>query len=81
MSLWTEHLGMVDKCFKEAETLDCVKSMNAIAGDNWTSLCTYLSVAVDVNRKVSALPGRESFPDVGGKILRARTTLPEALTT
>lgn len=38
-------------------------------------------VAVDVNGRVSALPGREIFPDAGGKILGARTTLPEALTT
>ncbi|KAM1775596.1 hypothetical protein EV2_043529 [Malus domestica] len=69
---------MVDKCFKEAETLDCVKSMNAIAGDNWTR---FVHLPFCCGRKVSALPGRESFPDVGGKILRARTTLPEALTT
>ncbi|XP_050127247.1 phospholipase D delta-like [Malus sylvestris] len=92
MSLWAEHLGMVDKCFKEAETLDCVKCVNAIAGDNWTRfvaddfaplqghLMKY-PVAVDVNGKVSAIPGRESFPDVGGKILGGRTTLPDALTT
>lgn len=92
MSLWAEHLGMVDKCFKEAETLDCVKRVNAIAGDNWTRfvaddfaplqghLMKY-PVAVDVNGKVSAIPGRESFPDVGGKILGGRTTLPDALTT
>nr|AUY61876.1 phospholipase D delta enzyme [Pyrus x bretschneideri] len=92
ISLWAEHLGMVDKCFKEAETLDCVKRVNAIAGDNWTRfvaddfaplqghLMKY-PVAVDVNGKVSAIPGRESFPDVGGKILGGRTTLPDALTT
>ena len=92
MSLWAEHLGMVDKCFKEAETLDCVKRVNAIAGDNWTRfvaddfaplqghLMKY-PVAVDVNGKVSAIPGRESFPDVCGKILGGRTTLPDALTT
>ncbi|XP_048433068.1 phospholipase D delta [Pyrus x bretschneideri] len=92
MSLWAEHLGMVDKCFKEAETLDCVKRVNAIAGDNWTRfvaddfaplqghLMKY-PAAVDVNGKVSAIPGRESFPDVGGKILGGRTTLPDALTT
>lgn len=92
MSLWAEHLGMVDNCFKEPETLDCVKRVDTIAKDNWTRfvadefaplqghLIKY-PVEVDANGKVGAIPGRESFPDVGGKILGARSTLPDALTT
>ncbi|XP_021802561.1 phospholipase D delta-like [Prunus avium] len=92
MSLWAEHLGMVDSCFKEAESLECVKRVNLIAEENWTKfvgdefaalqghLIKY-PVEVDGNGKVGALPGRESFPDVGGKILGARSTLPDALTT
>ncbi|KAK9946870.1 hypothetical protein M0R45_012313 [Rubus argutus] len=68
MSLWAEHMGMVENCFKEPQTLDC------------GHLVRY-PVEVDSNGKVGALPGRESFPDVGGKILGARTTLPDALTT
>lgn len=92
MSLWAEHLGLVDSCFKEAGSLECVKRVNSIAEENWTKfvgdefaalqghLIKY-PVEVDVNGKVGALPGRESFPDVGGKILGTRTTLPDALTT
>ncbi|KAJ6680972.1 PHOSPHOLIPASE D [Salix koriyanagi] len=92
MSLWAEHLGLVDNLFKEPESLDCVKSVNKIADDNWkrftaedfTLLQGHLlkyPVEVDSNGKVSPLSGQETFPDVGGKVLGARTNLPDALTT
>ncbi|GMP44598.1 hypothetical protein CsSME_00013464 [Camellia sinensis var. sinensis] len=92
MSLWAEHLGKLNKCFKEPESLVCVDSVNKIAEDNWkkftreefTPLQGHLlkyPVKIDGNGKVSALPGQENFPDVGGKVLGARTTLPDALTT
>jgi phospholipase D1/2 len=38
-------------------------------------------VHVSRNGKVSSLQGHESFPDVGGKILGAHNSLPDALTT
>lgn len=92
MSLWAEHLGLVDNLFKEPGSLDCVKSVNKIAEDNWkkftaedfTLLQGHLlkyPVEVDGDGKVSPLPGQETFPDVGGKVLGARTNLPDALTT
>lgn len=92
MSLWAEHLGLVDNLFKEPGSLDCVKSVNKIAEDNWkkftaenfTLLQGHLlkyPVQVDGNGKVSPLPGQETFPDVGGKVLGVRTNLPDALTT
>ncbi|KAI8549394.1 hypothetical protein RHMOL_Rhmol06G0021500 [Rhododendron molle] len=92
MSLWAEHLGKLDKCFKEPHSLACVKSVNKIAEENWkgfsseefTLLQGHLlryPVEVDVNGKVGPLPGQENFPDVGGKVIGARTTLPDALTT
>ncbi|KAK7283437.1 hypothetical protein RIF29_12953 [Crotalaria pallida] len=92
MSLWAEHLGFINDCFKDPESLDCVKTVNKIAGDNWmnytadyfTPLQGHLMkypINVDANGKVSSLPGFESFPDVGGKVLGARSTLPDALTT
>ncbi|XP_011034954.1 PREDICTED: phospholipase D delta-like [Populus euphratica] len=92
MSLWAEHLGLVDNSFKEPESLDCVKSVNKIAEDNWkkftaenfTLLQGHLlkyPVQVDGNGKVSPFPGQETFPDVGGKVLGVRTNLPDALTT
>lgn len=92
MSLWAEHLGLVDRLFEEPETLDCVKTVNMIADDNWrrftdeefSSLQGYLlkyPLEVDSDGKVSPLPGQENFPDVGGKVIGGRTTLPDALTT
>ncbi|GAB4828391.1 Phospholipase D beta 1 [Ancistrocladus abbreviatus] len=35
MSLWAEHLGGLDEIFKEAANLDCVRTVNKIAEDNW----------------------------------------------
>ncbi|KAK7351782.1 hypothetical protein VNO77_11476 [Canavalia gladiata] len=92
MSLWAEHLGNIHACFKEPESMDCVKSVNRIAEDNWnkftaddfTLLQGHLMkypVNVDANGKVRSIPGFESFPDVGGKVLGSRSTLPDALTT
>lgn len=92
MSLWAEHLGMVDDLFKEPESLDCVKGVNNIAEENWKRftddsfaqvqghLLKY-PIEVDSSGKVSHLPGQETFPDVGGKILGTRATLPASLTT
>ncbi|XP_057974308.1 phospholipase D delta-like [Malania oleifera] len=92
MSLWAEHLGMVDDLFKEPESLDCVRAVNKIAEENWrrftadkfTRLQGHLlkyPVEIDAGGSVGPLPGQETFPDVGGKILGAPTTLPDALTT
>ncbi|KAK4583820.1 hypothetical protein RGQ29_021800 [Quercus rubra] len=93
MSLWAEHLGMLDTCFKEPESMECVKMVNEIAKDNWKSytdanfmllqghLLKY-PLQVDENGEVSPLPGQENFPDVGGKVLGAFSAhLPDTLTT
>lgn len=70
----------------------CVKTVNKIATDNWEKftaeefmplqghLLKY-PIQVDSNGKVSSLPGHETFPDCGGKVLGAPTNLPNALTT
>ncbi|KAM7514029.1 hypothetical protein LguiA_003612 [Lonicera macranthoides] len=93
MSLWAEHLGKLDDCFKEPESSVCVESVNKIAEDNWKRFTAdeYIPlqghllkypVQVNSNGKVRPLPGHENFPDVGGKVLGAATpTLPNALTT
>ncbi|KAM4118522.1 hypothetical protein ACB094_02G209800 [Castanea mollissima] len=93
MSLWTEHLGMVDTCFKEPESMECVKMVNEIAEENWkrytdedfTLLQGHLlkyPVQVDKDGTVSPLPRHENFPDVGGKVLGAHFAhLPDTLTT
>ncbi|CAA0805787.1 Phospholipase D delta [Striga hermonthica] len=92
MSLWAEHIGSIHKCFKDAESLECVKYVNSVAEDNWnmytanefTSLQGHIlkyPVAIDADGKVSSLPGHENFIDVGGKVLGCPTNLPDALTT
>ncbi|KAL3639008.1 hypothetical protein CASFOL_016915 [Castilleja foliolosa] len=92
MSLWAEHLGTVDDCFKEPESLDCVKYVNRLASHNWNRYTARrfiplqghilkYPVEIDADGKVSHLSGHENFPDVGGKVLGAPTNLPDALTT
>lgn len=92
MSLWAEHLGTIHDCFKEPESLECVESVNKIAEDNWKKFTDddfkplqghimKYPIKVNANGKVSSIPGFESFPDVGGKVLGSRSTLPNALTT
>lgn len=93
MSLWAEHLGTVENCFNEPETLECVSKVNEIADENWK---TYTSndlkilqghllkypVEVDIDGNVNPLPGHENFPDLGGRVLGAHSpTIPDVLTT
>ncbi|WVZ65734.1 hypothetical protein U9M48_015050 [Paspalum notatum var. saurae] len=88
--IWmAEHLGMVD--FKDPSSLDCVNFVNDIAKENWKKftddemktlqghLLKY-PVKVEADGKISPLPDQECFPDVGGKILGAPTSLPDSLT-
>ncbi|XP_010531126.1 PREDICTED: phospholipase D delta-like [Tarenaya hassleriana] len=93
MSLWAEHMGVTGNHFVEAGEVECVKSVNRIAEDNWrkfispefTELQGHLikyPLLVDSDGKVSPLPDYENFPDVGGKIIGAHSmTLPDTLTT
>ncbi|KAK6115139.1 hypothetical protein DH2020_007408 [Rehmannia glutinosa] len=92
MSLWAEHLGKVENCFKDPQSLDCVKYMNRVAVNNWNKYTAHVyiplqghllkyPVEIDANGKVNSLPGHDTFPDVGGKVLGAPTNLPDALTT
>lgn len=95
MSLWSEHLGNVDDCFKEIkdpQSLECVKLVNGKAEENWrryvaeetTTLEGHLlkyPIKVEADGKVGPLPGCENFPDVGGKVLGTHSaSLPDALT-
>ncbi|KAL5706380.1 phospholipase D [Ranunculus cassubicifolius] len=91
-SLWAEHLGMLDDQFKEPHDLECVRKVNKIAEENWskfiaeeiTTLQGHLlkyPLKVDVDGMVGPLDNYDSFPDVGGKIIGAYTSLPDALTT
>ncbi|XP_029118259.1 phospholipase D delta isoform X2 [Elaeis guineensis] len=92
MSLWAEHLGMVEDCFREPQSLECIRHVNRLAEDNWKSyvapeiqemkghLMRY-PIKVERDGKIGPLPGHECFPDVGGKVLGAQSTLPDVLTT
>ncbi|CAA0831106.1 Phospholipase D delta [Striga hermonthica] len=92
MSLWAEHLGTVENCFKDPKTLDCVTYVNRLAQQNWNRYTAprfiplqghilKYPVEIDADGKVGPLPRYENFPDVGGKVLGAPTNLPDALTT
>ncbi|XP_016539054.1 phospholipase D delta-like isoform X2 [Capsicum annuum] len=92
MSLWGEHLGGIEDDFMDPETIECVRRVNKIARRNWQAFVAdeyepmrghlmQYPVHVSKNGEVTALPGFECFPDVGGKILGAPTNLPDALTT
>ncbi|KAK7307458.1 hypothetical protein VNO77_40539 [Canavalia gladiata] len=93
MSLWGEHLGMLDETFEEPEQLECVRKVNAIADNNWKLFASEdfallqghllkYPVQVDSDGKVRSLPDCEDFPDAGGKILGCHsTTIPDILTT
>ncbi|CAL9190414.1 unnamed protein product [Musa hybrid cultivar] len=91
MSLWAEQLGSVDERFEQPDSLECVRLVNKIADDNWcryaakevSSLTGHLlkyPIKVEADGKVGALPDQQCFPDVGGKILGAPTSLPDTLT-
>src|SRR5436190_2042251 len=80
MSLWREHLGILDDCFEEPHNLSCVRRVNEIADENWARykaepivplqghILKY-PIKVKSNGEIGTLPGQECFPDVRGKIL------------
>lgn len=93
MSLWAEHLGRIEECFKEPEALTCVRKVNEVAEENWKSYTaekfTQLQghllkypIHVGADGKVGPLAEYENFPDVGGRILGNHApTIPDVLTT
>ncbi|KAK4770657.1 hypothetical protein SAY87_031189 [Trapa incisa] len=91
MSLWAEHLGIVEECFKEPESLECMRRVRWMSESNWEQyvadevvtmkghLMKY-PLLVDRMGKVKPIPGCETFPDVGGKIEGSFTAIQENLT-
>ncbi|XP_010272594.1 PREDICTED: phospholipase D beta 1-like [Nelumbo nucifera] len=80
MSLWTEHIGSVEQCFTQPESLECVRRVRSLGELNWrqfaaddvTEMTGHLlkyPVEVDPMGKVKPLPGCQNFPDVGGSIV------------
>ncbi|KAF5734458.1 phospholipase D beta 1-like [Tripterygium wilfordii] len=91
MSLWAEHFGTIEKCFGEPESLECVRRVRSLSENNWkqyvaeeaTEMKGHLlkyPVQVDRTGKVKALPGHETFPDIGGNILGSFIAIQENLT-
>lgn len=85
-SLWAEHLGELDACFEEPESLECVRMVNQIAKDNWnrftaenfTQLRGHLlkyPLKVEADGAISPLPEHENFPDTGGKVIGVHSLL------
>lgn len=92
MSLWAEHIGKIEDCFLDPESIVCVRRVNALAERYWnqfvaeevTEMKGHLlkyPLKVDADGSVGPLPERPTFPDVGGKILGEPGSLPDNLTT
>ncbi|KAL1065894.1 hypothetical protein V6Z11_D12G027900 [Gossypium hirsutum] len=92
MSLWAEQMGKLDDNFRDPKSLDCVKLVNEIAKSNWKAYVEdeyceltghLMQYPYEIGRDgtVNPIPGHETFPDVGGKVLGASTNLPDVLTT
>uniref|UniRef100_A0A5B7ABL1 Phospholipase D alpha 1 n=1 Tax=Davidia involucrata TaxID=16924 RepID=A0A5B7ABL1_DAVIN len=91
MSLWAEHIGTIEDCFTQPESLECVKRVKSMGEMNWkqyaadevTEITGHLlkyPVEVDRKGKVNPLPGCETFPDVGGQIVGSFIAIQENLT-
>ena len=91
MSLWAEHMGTIEDCFTQPESLDCVRRVRSMGEMNWkqfaaddvTEMRAHLlkyPVEVDRKGKVKPLPGHENFPDVGGNIVGSFIAIQENLT-
>lgn len=91
MSLWAEHLGVVDDYFTRPESLECVRRVRSMGEANWKQFSAdevtemrghLLKYPVEVDRrgKVKSLPGFEEFPDVGGDIIGSFLAIQENLT-
>ena len=79
MSLWSEHIGGVEECFEQPESLECVRRIRLLSEDNWglyvadevTEMKSHLlkyPLQVDSKGNVKPLPDWDTFPDVGGYI-------------
>ncbi|XP_052163482.1 phospholipase D delta-like isoform X1 [Oryza glaberrima] len=92
MSLWAEHLGTVEECFRWPHSVECVRQVNEMAEENWARYVSpemvnmrghLMRYPINVERdgRVGPVHGYECFPDVGGKVLGTHSSLPNALTT
>ena len=91
VSLWAEHIGALEGCFKQPESLECVRRVKCLSELNWrqyvvdevTEMKGHLlkyPLEVDQTGKVKPLPGCATFPDGGGTITGTFTVIQENLT-
>ncbi|XP_028799208.1 phospholipase D beta 1 [Neltuma alba] len=91
MSLWVEHIGGIEECMKEPESVECVRRVRRLGEQNWrdytaeevTDMKGHLlkyPLEVDSMGKVKPLPSCETFPDLGGNINGSFTLIQENLT-
>nr|CAB3497628.1 unnamed protein product [Digitaria exilis] len=86
-----QHLSSVEECFRRPETEECVRRGERDGGGELAEVHVAghggddgapAEVQVGKDGKVGTLPGHGCFPpDVGGKVLGAQSSLPNALTT
>ncbi|KAK1418720.1 hypothetical protein QVD17_27866 [Tagetes erecta] len=91
MSLWAEHLGLVDDLFTQPESIECVRHVRSLSEANWKQFAAdevsemkghlmKYPVEVDPKGMVRSIPGCENFPDVGGQIVGSFSAIQENLT-
>jgi phospholipase D1/2 len=91
MSLWAEHLGTLENCFTQPESIECVKRVVSLSEMNWKQfsadevsemgghLMKY-PVYVDQKGKIRPVPECPTFPDVGGNLVGSFVAIQENLT-
>ncbi|CAN8288204.1 unnamed protein product [Cochlearia groenlandica] len=94
MSLWYEHLGMLDESFLDPSSQECIKKVNRMADKYWElyssdslehdlpgHLLRY-PISITSQGDITEFPGFEFFPDTKARILGAKSDyLPPILTT
>ncbi|KAH7846736.1 hypothetical protein Vadar_017561 [Vaccinium darrowii] len=79
MSLWAEHIGDLEECFNQPESIGCTRRVRTLGELNWKQFVAnevtemkdhLLKYPLEVDRmgKVNPLPGCKEFPDMGGKV-------------
>jgi len=94
MSLWYEHLGMLDESFLQPESEECIKKINEMGEKYWDLYTTepleqdlpghLLRYPIEISGEgsVTQLKGFELFPDTKAPILGAKSDyMPPILTT
>ncbi|XP_047095549.1 phospholipase D gamma 1-like [Lolium rigidum] len=91
MSLWAEHIGVIEEDFNYPESLECMRRVRRLGEHNWEQFTSNdvnemrghlmkYPVSVDRKGKVKPLSGCPTFPDMGGNICGSFTAIQENLT-